>query len=398
MKFIHSAALSYLTFLSLSVTPTTGFVISSQTSAKFSAFGPSSSTSFSSSSSSSSNSSSCLFAKKASSKKNKKGITAGRSTGKGFGAPGTKEVVTTLASKTLDESSERLLGQTLLKATQQNPNEALDEFWEIIPALIHSKFPQATDHDLKRIAGVMSFILDPANTPIEASIIEDPYRPHEELHAYMPGLGATQPFYDPSQLQLCQLLSEHYDTIVEEYHALLEHDKQNNKDRFQSVTSMNYDSGWKTLVLFYNGHRIPDFPYHLCPITTKIMETVPLAGRIAGFNRQSPKSGIPLHSDGNNMWLTCQMGLKIPQNNQAWIRVGPETRHWEQGKCLLYDTTYEHETFNESEDEERVVLHIDFFNTLAMTKVEIDIMLYIYEMKEKFMKAEGVAKVGSQIL
>ena len=128
------------------------------------------------------------------------------------------------------------------------------------------------------------------------------------------------------------------------------------------------------------------------------METVPLAGRIAGFNRQQPKSGIPLHSDGNNMWLTCQMGIQVPDGQKARIRVGPETRYWERGQCLVYDTTYEHETFNDSDTQERVVLHVDFFNTLTMTPLEIDIMRYIYTMREEFMKAEGVAKVGAQIL
>ena len=121
------------------------------------------------------------------------------------------------------------------------------------------------------------------------------------------------------------------------------------------------------MVLFYNGHRIKNFPYHLCPVTTRILESVPLAGRIAGFNRQQPMSGIPKHSDGNNMWLTCQMGIKVPppiaiqnssengevdtttttglSSSSAYIRVGPEVRHWKEGQCLLYDTTYEHETY-----------------------------------------------------
>jgi hypothetical protein len=45
-----------------------------------------------------------------------------------------------------------------------------------------------------------------------------------------------------------------------------------------------------------------------------------------------------------------------------------------------------------------VVLHVDFFNTLAMTPVEIQVMQYIYSLREQFMKAEGVAKVGAQIL
>jgi len=134
-------------------------------------------------------------------------------------------------------------------------------------------------------------------------------------------------------------------------------------------------------------------------VTTQIMESVPLAGRIAGFNRQEPQSGIPLHSDGNNMWLTCQMGIEVPKGGAATIRVGPERKTWETGECLLYDTTYEHETWNGSEvGEERVVLHVDFFNTLAMTEVEIEIMRYVYSMREEFMKAEGVGKVGAQIL
>jgi len=156
------------------------------------------------------------------------------------------------------------------------PPGGMDPFWELMPSLISSRFSKVPDSQLRRVAGMVRHTLDP-NLPLEDSIINDPYRPHREIHAYMPGLGETKPFYDPEQIKLCQLLSKNYDTIKAEYEALI----ADKKDRFQSVTSMNYDSGWKTLVLFYNGHRIPDFPYHLCPTTTKILETVPLAGRVS---------------------------------------------------------------------------------------------------------------------
>ena len=273
-----------------------------------------------------------------------------------------------------------------------------DPFYELMPSLIASKFPNIFNSELTRVAGFVRHALD-NNLPLEDLIVNDPWRPHEDIHAYMPGLGETKPFHDTKQFALCRKLSQNIEIIQQEYEALLKDNEGKGKyDRFQSVTSMNYDSGWKTLVLFYNGHRIKGFPYHLCPVTTQIMESVPLAGRIAGFNRQQPQSGIPLHSDGNNMWLTCQMGIQVPDDEKAYIRVGPETRRWTRGECLLYDTTYEHETMNESEDQERVVLHIDFFNTLAMTPEEIQIMRYIYSLREEFMKAEGVAKVGAQIL
>eukprot|EP00574_Skeletonema_japonicum_P012843 CAMPEP_0201734836 /NCGR_PEP_ID=MMETSP0593-20130828/35441_1 /ASSEMBLY_ACC=CAM_ASM_000672 /TAXON_ID=267983 /ORGANISM="Skeletonema japonicum, Strain CCMP2506" /LENGTH=419 /DNA_ID=CAMNT_0048228275 /DNA_START=33 /DNA_END=1292 /DNA_ORIENTATION=+ len=312
-----------------------------------------------------------------------------------------EDMLNDLAAK----SSTTVIGKAVARSPHYNTPE-MDPFWQLLPSLISTKFSSASDKDLARVAGMVEFSIGAGK--VEDDVVENPWRPHTELHAYMPGLGPAEPFLDPDQLDLCKQLSENYDVISSEYEALLEErfDRKGN-DRFQSVTSMNYEAGWKTMVLFYNGHRIKDFPYHLCPVTTKIMESVPIAGRIAGFNRQQPQSGIPLHSDGNNMWITCQMGIKVPSTitnkegedvPSAHIRVGPETRHWEEGQCLLYDTTYEHETFNAHPTEERVVLHVDFFNTLKMTPLEIKVLQYIYDMREQFMKAEGVAKVGAQVL
>lgn len=310
------------------------------------------------------------------------------------------------SSKPFVKSEQEHLIEQLAAATKDNPigravasspmagTEKMDPFWELMPSLISSRFPNARDDQLERIAGMVRHAVNPSGKTVFEDWESHPERPQSQIHAYMPGLGKPQPFHDPSQLDLCQKLSENYDTILQEYQALV----KDHQDRFQSVTSMNYDAGWRTLVLFYNGHRIPDFPYHLCPVTTSLLESVPLAGRIAGFNRQQPQSGIPRHTDGNNMWLTCQMGLKVPPNDAAYIQVAQDTRYWKEGECLLYDTTYEHETYNASPDQERVVLHVDFFNTLAMTPLEIEIMQYIYNLREEFMKAEGVAKVGAQIL
>jgi aspartyl/asparaginyl beta-hydroxylase (cupin superfamily) len=308
-----------------------------------------------------------------------------------------------LLDQLAQKSSRTAIGRAVAEivSDKDGASNLKDPFWELIPSLISSKFPSVKDDQLHRIAGFVRHTL--TNLVVDASRgirpvdwIDDPYRPYNELHAYMPHLGPTRPFHDPSTLPICRRLQDKYETICQEYQTLLDNGMQ---DNFQSVTSMNYDSGWQTLVLFYNGHRIPKFPYHLCPVTTKLLESVPLAGRIAGFNRQQPKSGIPMHTDGNNMWLTCQLGIRVPDGgNQASIRVGSETQYWQAGQCLVYDTTYQHETMNHHPTQERVVLHIDFFNTLAMTPVEIEIMQYIYSLREQFMKAEGIAKVGAQVL
>jgi len=296
------------------------------------------------------------------------------------------------------KASQSCLGRAV-SSCPHPPNED-SAFWSLVPALVASRFPRARDDQLTRVGGFLRHALDP-DLPLEDDIVRNEWRPHDEIHAYMPGLGETKPFHDPDQLALCRELSANHATILKEYEALLAHaerDGEGGQVRFQSVTSMNYESGWKSLVLFYNGHRIQGFPYHLCETTTRILESVPLAGRIAGFNRQRPGTGIPLHSDGNNMWLTAQLGLIVPDDQKAWIEVGPETRHWKNSEVLLYDTTYMHRTMNEHPTQERVVLHVDFFNTLSMTPIEIEVMRYIYSLREEFLKAEGVAKVGERIL
>ena len=45
-------------------------------------------------------------------------------------------------------------------------------------------------------------------------------------------------------------------TLIYVYQAEFEALPAKDTERFQSVASMNYDSGWKTCVLCFNGHRI----------------------------------------------------------------------------------------------------------------------------------------------
>lgn len=240
---------------------------------------------------------------------NKRKKNSGEITNKPFVKSEQEELIANLAQK----SASTCIGKAVAGAPPPPPGEEEDPFWQLMPSLISSRFPSVPDSQLTRIAGFVRHTLDP-NLPLEDEITQNPHRPQQDIHAYMPGLGETKAFHDPSQFELCKQLSENYEKILQEYQALVD-DMENGsgEDRFQSVTTMNYSSGWRTLVLFYNGHRIDGFPYHLCPTTTRIMESVPLAGRIAGFNRQKPQTGIPLHTDGNNMWLTCQMGIKVPE-------------------------------------------------------------------------------------
>lgn len=207
-------------------------------------------------------------------------------------------------------------------------DEDADPFFQLAPHILLTEFRSA---EIERVLRTIEFAQ--GRRGVDADVIADPWRPHGELHAYMPGVDAS-PWHDPSRFDFAAELEANYEAIKAEFYALLHHECE-----FQHVTEMNYDSGWKTMVLYYNGKPIKDFPSHLCPVTSAILRKVPIAGvryprtharahtrahmactqqrpvrpswqRIAGFNRQLPRSGIPTHSDGNNMWLTLQMGIE----------------------------------------------------------------------------------------
>jgi beta-hydroxylase len=62
--------------------------------------------------------------------------------------------------------------------------------------------------------------------------------------------------------------------------------------------------------------------------------------------------------------LRLHLGLIVPEpRERTAIRVGPEQRHWEEGRALIFDDAYEHEAWNETGGV-RVVLWVDFAKPL----------------------------------
>jgi len=95
------------------------------------------------------------------------------------------------------------------------------------------------------------------------------------------------------------------------------------------------------------------------PVTTEILERVPNL-RIAWLSILAPGYHIPAHTGVTKGLIRNHLGLIIPADReQCRIRVGDEIRPWSEGKFLILDDTYEHEVWNDT-DEERVVLLFDF--------------------------------------
>ena len=62
----------------------------------------------------------------------------------------------------------------------------------------------------------------------------------------------------------------------------------------------------------------------------------------------------------------------VPRNEKSCgIEVNEETYHWKEGKAVVFDDTFEHEAWNDS-DQERVVLFIDFERPLPVWLVPMN--------------------------
>lgn len=120
-----------------------------------------------------------------------------------------------------------------------------------------------------------------------------------------------------------------------------------------------YNHGWGVLGLYAFGQRLEE-NCRLCPKTAGVVENIP--GMItAGFSSLDPGTYIDPHFGVSKAVLRCHLGVVVPENNCA-IRVDKETKNWQEGKCLVFDDTYEHEAWNRS-NKTRIVLLVDFMRS-----------------------------------
>lgn len=126
---------------------------------------------------------------------------------------------------------------------------------------------------------------------------------------------------------------------------------------------------WGTFYLrAKGGERIPEH-CERCPESTRVLDEIEpylSPGGAFFFSVIAPGVHVPPHHDSANFKLTCHVGLVVPPD--CGIRVGAETRAWEEGRCILFDDTFEHEVWNRS-DRPRVCLLLDLWHPL-LTPVE----------------------------
>lgn len=126
----------------------------------------------------------------------------------------------------------------------------------------------------------------------------------------------------------------------------------------RSSPTIGEDRGWTTFILA-NYFRRNERNIDQCPETWRLLQRVPgLVG--AMFSVLEPGQRLPAHAGPYNGLLRLHLGLIIPEPREAVaIRIDGKVHHWDEGRALIFDDTFEHEARNES-NHTRVVLFIDF--------------------------------------
>jgi aspartate beta-hydroxylase len=123
------------------------------------------------------------------------------------------------------------------------------------------------------------------------------------------------------------------------------------------------DAAWDAYFFYRHGIR-HDQNCARCPRTSSLLDEMPLV-RIRDhapetlFSVLRPGTHILPHRGVTNTRLVTHLPLIVPPD--CALRVGGETHIWEEGRCVTFDDTFEHEAWNKS-SETRVVLIADSWN------------------------------------
>jgi aspartate beta-hydroxylase len=190
---------------------------------------------------------------------------------------------------------------------------------------------------------------------------------------YFPGVP-SQPFYPRKRFPEQDRLEAALDVVREELRAVLSdaHDRLVpflGAPSAAAVAAKLLDStgaaeaAWDAFFFYRHGVRY-DANCARCPRTSALLDAMPLV-RVRDhapetlFSVLRPGTHILPHCGVTNTRLVTHLPLIVPPD--CALRVGGQTHAWEEGRCVTFDDTFEHEAWNRS-GQTRVVLIMDSWN------------------------------------
>lgn len=174
------------------------------------------------------------------------------------------------------------------------------------------------------------------------------------------GLVPDTPFIGNEHFPFLQQFEDNWEIMRDEALEVLKH-----RDAIPGFEQISPDQHkiakaqqWKTFILFGFGQRL-EKNCKVAPRTADILGTVPKV-QTAWFSILAPGYHIPAHTGVTKGIVRAHLGLIIPTDREKCrIRVADQIKAWKTGEVFAFDDTYEHEVWNDT-DEERVILLFDF--------------------------------------
>jgi aspartyl/asparaginyl beta-hydroxylase (cupin superfamily) len=171
-------------------------------------------------------------------------------------------------------------------------------------------------------------------------------------------------FFPLERFPWVEHIEENWTVIREEAEGLLEHqaDLASFQDISRDQIAITDDDRWKTFFLYGYGFEAK-LGVEMCPRTAALMREIP-GMTTAMISILSPRKHILDHRGPYKGVLRYHLGLIVPEDAESCrIRVGNDIRHWEEGRSMVFDDTFNHEVWNDT-DETRVVLLVDVMRPL----------------------------------
>ncbi|EME99228.1 aspartyl/asparaginyl beta-hydroxylase domain-containing protein [Streptomyces mobaraensis NBRC 13819 = DSM 40847] len=216
--------------------------------------------------------------------------------------------------------------------------EVRTRYAELIDALRAEGDPEAA-HRCARLAVEQGVWRHPAQRPVH----------------YVPSLP-PRPVYDPSAFWFTAHLEENFPAMRAELDRVTDPVGHG----FLPVEEPLLGKGrWEQVTFYEAGQRFDDACARF-PVTAAVIEGIPEASYagsgVVTLSWLHPGTHIVPHCGGTNARLRVHLGLKVPEG--PVMRVGEERLHWHEGRCLVFDDSFEHEVWHEG-DAPRVVLLMD---------------------------------------
>ncbi len=178
--------------------------------------------------------------------------------------------------------------------------------------------------------------------------------PLQQPQYFVPGIPAHR-FYDSADFEWTDKLEESFVAVRDEVADLL----NMHRDEFGMFRTdfENFVDGWNTFIFYVNGRR-QDANCERAPVLAAIADNLIQyeEGELTMLSVLNPHAHIPPHVGPLNGILRCHLPLFVPKG--CGLQVGGEKVEWQEGRILVFDDSFVHDVWNDS-DELRIVL---FFN------------------------------------